>query len=421
MTLAIDEFIEESRKVPFADVAARFGYVSKRGPKFEWTGPCPHSGGTDGFAVSILKGKFNCRKCGHGGSDAIGLVAHREDFDLKRRDHFLEACAIVSGRPIPEGGERESDEERDARMARIAEARAAAEANAAEAADRAEAYRAREIAKARGIWLNATDIRGHGSAGDMLRRYLHLRTGYAMPEAVFETLRFAERSYWHGQDDAGRPVSIYKGPAMVAPFVDLDGTVTGCHETWIDLDCPPKYRKVMLAADGTRLVTKKMHGKKKGSLIPLCGDMSALRWLAGEGIENVLALAATEGFRGDTFYCAAGDIGNLCGPADPASAFSHPTLKKEDVRGRLRAVRCKGPAPKPDQTPDEAMQVPDHVTELILACDGDSEPVQTASDIARAIARFTRPDRLIADWWPPPGTDWAEVISKDRAERGLVA
>ncbi len=37
--------------------------------------------------------------------------------------------------------------------------------------------------------------------------------------------------------------------------------------------------------------------------------------VVGEGIETVLGFARFDGFRADTFYCAAGDLGNLAGKA----------------------------------------------------------------------------------------------------------
>ncbi len=86
-----------------------------------------------------------------------------------------------------------------------------------------------------------------------------------------------------------------------------------------------------------------MRGSKKGGLIPLAGHPRMERWVGGEGIENTLAVARAENLRPDTFYFAAGDLGNLSGPADPASRFAHPTLKKEDTKGRLRAVMVQGP------------------------------------------------------------------------------
>ena len=222
--------------------------------------------------------------------------------------------------------------------------------------------------------------------------------------------------------------------------------VIGCHITWIDLKNPPKFRPTLVDPQtGEILPTKKMRGSKKGGLIPICGDPAARRWLGGEGIENGVAIGRAEGWRADTFYFAAGDLGNLAGPADPASRFAHPTLTRtvekrhqpqarpgvgpdgppgpeasdpEPAEGERPAVRTyetpvmvAGPVPRADQGPDDAMAVPDHVDELILLADGDSEPVFTAAAMVRAKARHARPGRLIPVVWPVPGTDFAELLA----------
>ncbi len=94
-----------------------------------------------------------------------------------------------------------------------------------------------------------------------------------------------------------------------------------------------------------RLPTKKMRGRKTGGFIPLIGELEATRWLGGEGIENVVAIAGAEGFRPDTFYFSAGDLGNLSGPADPEHAFTHPTLKSQTSNGSGGVLRVAGPVP----------------------------------------------------------------------------
>ena len=71
MSAIIDAFVAEARAVTLADYAARLGRVVLRGA--EWVGPCPISGGKDGYAVNAGKGVWNCRKCGIGGHDAISL------------------------------------------------------------------------------------------------------------------------------------------------------------------------------------------------------------------------------------------------------------------------------------------------------------------------------------------------------------
>jgi len=406
---ALDEFIADARKVTLDFVFEQVGGQLGRKRANEYVGPCPACGGRDRFAINFVKGMWFCRQYDGGrGGDGLALMAHVHDVDLKRRDGMLLACSEVQGgRPIPDGGERESDAARAERQARIVKRQADAAAKRAKNEKSENAFRERKISQARGIYLNA--ISGARTAGEA---YLLRRTGArSLPDALWENLRFAAaHSYWHGKDAGGRDVELHCGPALIAAMVDLTGHVTGCHQTWIDLDRPPKLRPTLTNDAGEKVPTKKMLGHKRGSLIPVLGDLDAVRWLVGEGIETVLAVAMAEGFRGDTFYAAAGDIGNLAGPADKDSAFSHPSLTKQDVNGRWSAVRVAGPVPKPDSDGD-AFQVLPHVGSLVLLADGDSEFLMTAAAMARAEARLARDGIDIKTWWPAEGRDFAEALS----------
>ncbi|HHY50230.1 MAG TPA: P4 alpha zinc-binding domain-containing protein [Alphaproteobacteria bacterium] len=333
-------------------------------------------------------------------------MAHKLDLDLRRRSDMLLACSEVqSGRAIPDGGERETEGERAAREARLVARQASAEAKRSRDGEIGARERQKAISQGRGIYLNAA-----GGAGTEAETYLRRRVGAgALPDAIWENLRFAPaHSYWHGKDARGHDVERHCGPALIAPLVDLDGRVTGCHQTWIDLAAPPKLRPALRDDAGAPLPAKKMRGHKKGSLIPVLGDLDRGRWVVGEGIETVLAVARFEGWRADTFYAAAGDIGNIAGPADPESAFSHPELRRQDAKGRWKPVRVAGPVPKPESA-GEAFGLPPHVTALVLLADGDSEFVATASAMARAEARLGRDGLDLATWWPPAGGDWADL------------
>ena len=149
-----------------------------------------------------------------------------------------------------------------------------------------------------------------------------------------------------------------------------------------------------------------MRGLKKGYLIPICGNMSAQRWVGGEGIENAASVAGFEGFRADTFYFSAGDLGNLAGPADRRAGRSEAVV---DASGKKIRVH---PHPKPDQVPTDGVQIPDHVSALILLADGDSDFYSTAAAMARAKTRQVKDGRDISIWWPPQGTDWAGLLSE---------
>lgn len=405
---AISIFVEEARGVTIAEAAKRLDLAFEpRGS--EHPQPCPAAGGDDRFAFNTKKNTWNCRGCGVGGRDAIGMAAHVLGFDAKRRDGFLEACAAVLGRDIPEEGERESEEDRAARLARLEEQkRRNAEAAARRQADHAD-FRERERRKARGIYEAAASL--VASSLPFGRFYLQ-RRGCGVPDDAWLRVS-AEVTYWHGQDERGHQASLHCGPAMIAPFIDPLGAVIGCHITWIDLQRAPKFRPLLVDPDtGEVLPTKKMRGTNKGGLIPICGVLSALRWVGGEGIENVAAIGRCERWRADTFYFAAGALGNLAGPADPKSRFAHPELTKADKNGRARPVMIAGPVPlvRTDAEPD-AMVVPDHVDELVLLADGDSERVMTAAAMVRARARHARPGRLIPVVWPRAGTDFAAMLA----------
>lgn len=402
MSEAIDEFVARARAVTVAEAAVLCGF---RLGRREWTGPCPRCGGRDRFSINAAKQVFNCRACG-GGGDGIALVAHVRGFDAATRAGFLEACAAALGEPVPEGGERLTDAERDASAARIEAIRAVSERKAREDEARQADFRRRRVERARGIYFGAAE------GGDDVLGYLFLRTGFSMPDAIFDNLRQqARHTLWHGADDFGRPRDVHCGPAMIAPFVAPDGTVTGCHQTWIDLARAPKYRPALTDARGDAIPTKSMLGTKRGSVIPVLGGLDARRWVLAEGIENVAAFAGADDFRADTFYGAAGDIGNMAGPADPKSAFPHPDLRT----GKGRPVRVQGPVPR-EATEGEAAQVPAHVTELLLLADGDSEAVSTAAAMARARARHARAGRKVIVCWPPARTDFAAVLATLRRE-----
>lgn len=445
MSDVLDLFVTEARAVPFEAACDRIGIPQPLRGKPEHQGACPRCGGKDRFAVNRKKGVWNCRGCGAGGRDGIGLAAHVKHLDVNRRVDFLEACSIVLNQTVPSEGERESDEDRAARLARIEESEAKALVERQKKEKAQSDFRQREIAQARGLWLNAVDCRLElpeaTEGARLISSYAKARTGFDPAGTIFDHIRYSPRAtYWHGQDEMGRALALYTGPALVVPIVDVVARqITGSQTIWIDLSVKPKRRPVLwgLKPEGRkagfseleqggakvppreewvtagyyeRISLKKMRGHKKGGVIPVAGEPSASRWLGGEGIETTLAIAGPEGFRDDTFYFAAGDIGNMAGPADKSSDFNHPSLTVTDRRDRTRPVRVKGPVPKPDSE-GEAMVIPDHVTELVLIADGDSEPVATASAMARARARHGAGGRLVEIAWPPAGMDFADAMA----------
>lgn len=442
MSEILDLFVTRARDVSIAEAAPRLGLALK-GSGAEQAMACPQCGGKDRFALNTAKNKWNCRGGSTGGNDAIGMAAHILGLDVGRRPEFLEACGAVLGEAVPDAGEQVSEERR-------AEIRAEGEARAEQAARDAAAreseandFRDRELAKCRGIYAAAD-----GASALPAARYLNARSGLSVE--LFAHCCHAVRlepklTYWHGKDERGYAREVWCGPALVLPFVDGEGQLTGIHQTWIDLGNRPKHRPLLYGlskagAEAGRedragpptvhwpspadlkaefyepLATKKMRGSKKGGLLPVAGDPAATRWVLAEGIENAAAWFAAElGDDADlasaTFYAAAGDISNMAGAASRTGRFAHPTQTKINTKGVARPVMMPSPQPDPERLA-EGFPLAPHVRELLFLGDGDSEPVWTAAHMARAEARARAiaPGIEVTTAWPPRGFDWAEVI-----------
>lgn len=417
----IDAFVDEARQVSVGEAADRLGLAGlKRVSTGEEAGPCPACGGTDRFSINRGRNAWNCRGA-DGGHDGISLAAHLSGLDVSQREGFLAACAAALGRDVP-GDEAESAEERAAREQRLAQRRREADVKQADAERTQNAYREKEIAKARGKWTHAAPIAG--KAGAPVITYLTARLGGFAPPSLPFARAIADEAYWHGSDEGGRPLAIHSGTAMVLPFVDPGGAIIGCHLTWLDPAGPKGRPRLVDQETGERLPTKKMRGRKKGGLIPLIGfvekdggtfaDPARRRFVIGEGIENVLAMAVTETARphlfGSSIYAAAGDLGNLAGRAD--GRFPHSTLTN---KGGKAKVQVAGPIPKPDEPADAACHAPSHVTEIRLVGDADSELEATAAAMMRAEARFAAPGRRVGADWPPAGMDFCDLLSAREA------
>lgn len=401
MTSAAELFVEQARGVSIADAADRLG-LRILGRRDEHPQPCPACGGTDCFAFNTRKNKWNCRAGGVGGHDAIGMAAHIHDLDVRRQADLLEACSIVLGEDVPDGNERPTEAERAARRAAIEKRRRENQAAAEERESDRNRFKVLERSRAAGIAERARPLTADCAA----HRYLQARLRTTRVFAHRLHVRYApEQTYWHGRDAAGRAADIHAGPAMIGKFVDGARNVIGCHITWIDLARPPKFRPVLgLDEKGRAIPTRKMRGSKKGGLIPVAGDWHSSRWIVGEGIETVAFVALAEDFPDNTFYCAAGDIGNLAGAAASKGRTRHPTLRKTDKRGRERAVMVPSPFPDPGRL-DGGFPVADHVRECVLLAENDSDRLTVAARMACGAARIRMivPACSVAIAWPPAG------------------
>lgn len=409
---ALDDFVAAAKAVTIGECLSLLHLPAPKGGRGEYMGPCPQCGGRDRFSFNTIKNVWNCRGCAVGGHSALGLAGHVLGLNLSSQEGYLEACSAVLGRPIPGQTETETEEQRKAR-----EQRAAALAKKAQEADEkrqklAEKFRMIERRKAAEKWR-----RGYSPNNPTLRGYFEGRIG-GFPKHTFLGLLEHEKYY-----DAGE--AIYTGAAMVAPFVDETGNVIGCHLTWLDRNNPPKYRPNIVGKNGDKLPTKKMRGSKKGGLIPLVGFIENKgrilpapdrhRMVVAEGIENVAAVCLAELNRQDTIYAAAGDLGNLAGPADPKSRFIHPAKTVEDKNGHRRPVYVAGPVPLFRKGQNDSIFVPPHITELVFIADSDSEQIMTAAAMARADARFKKAGRKIIVTWPPRGLDVADMMQQGQS------
>jgi putative DNA primase/helicase len=94
MDASFEAWVEKARAVPIEGELARRN-IKLIGCGGKLKGPCPICGGDDRFAVNIGKPAFNCRGCGAGGHDAIGLVCFIDRVDFKT------ACETLTGEPPP--------------------------------------------------------------------------------------------------------------------------------------------------------------------------------------------------------------------------------------------------------------------------------------------------------------------------------
>ena len=364
MMLSAAEIAEVNKRVDLRSLAASLG-AEFRGRKL--VGSCPICGDNKSrtsqrFEI-IAPDAWVCAACPDGG-DAIKLVMRVKGVG------FSDAVAELGGvvRLTREEAARRAAEEAQKREQRDALA-----------AQFREAMRKRNYE----IWQAATPLIGSSAEGYLRARGISWRL-----EAL--SLRCLEDCpYIHGEefDEAGRPSArvLHRGPAMLAAFVDADGRFMSLHRTWIDLAAPPKFRPRIVAPEsGEALPTKKMRGSKQGGFLRLCEGSSRVKIRVGEGIETTLSVR--EAMRDDVCYRAAGDLGNLVGPA--TEQVKHPTLK----HGNGRSVTCGGPQPDMSRP---AMPVPDECVSLTLLEDGDTEPFLLGHAMARGLARFTTPQRRV--------------------------
>ncbi|MDP2354606.1 MAG: DNA primase [Beijerinckiaceae bacterium] len=411
-----EDWIGRARRAPVREYLQRKGLWTQRMMGDRGTA-CPACGGDDRFAINTRKNLWNCRKSGMGGG-ALAFEAHLRGLDALRGQDFLDAAEAVTGEAAPTRSQEPWDE-RQARLKREAERLAQrqteitrAEASAAQAQRQ---FRERERTRAWKLWRDE-GREWRYSDGE---RYLGLRRCEAGDDAA---LRFHPvMPFWHDGE------ILFRGPAMLAaitgPDADEQGRLrfSGLHVTWLDLDNPPKYRRVIAhPATGEILPAKKVRGSQKGGSILLVrardehgAPCAPCMIVAGEGIETTLAAwnalrattpAALEGVEFRAFV----NLGNFAGKA--RETLRHPTESRTDTLGRVRAAKYPGPEP---MWPDDIapVPIPPSCTDLVWLMDADGDQVRSDADVARGAARYSLhyPWLTVRVARPEEGCDFAQM------------
>lgn len=424
---AVDAWIERAKGHATINVALRLGFRPKGGAKgtgTEATGPCPRPGcgGVDRFSVKVKEGLWNCRGCGKGGGDGLSLARW-----VPHERTFYEAVEFITGEPKPDATPRTEEEKAAIAAKRAKEAAEIDKARAAEAQQQNQ-FREDERRRCRRLWEH-----GQPAAGTLVEAYLRHRGVGRIPEGA--KLRFHPEMHLRHPSGPGGKI-VWTGPAMLSPIAGNDRRFMGLHTTWLDPRLgtpamphfdengkPTKGKLIFVSEDGEVLDVKRSRGTKAGGHLVLAPATDTIfggprRLVIGEGIETVLAVWITMAEAGEdlrlTEFWSAIDLGNLGGKA--AESVFHPTLKRPDARGRMLRTRLPGPVPDMSR-PERSIAIPETVREVLVLADGDSDRVQVEYTLARATARWARPDLTVRGAWPEPGGDFSDMRMRKVRER----
>lgn len=350
---------------------------------------CPfHGESSPSFHVDDSKGRYKCFGCGAAGDHFRFL----QEFSGMS---FIDAYKALGGQlDMPEPSPEERAEAERQRAMRQAEADA-----------QAESFRRKEVAAARRILDMGGRVAGTAGAD-------YLRGRGLLPCPIRLPLRFVQHlQYWHAEkldgQDTPRRFVLFSGPALVLPISGPSGAVQGVHMTWLDTLRHGKKKPITCPQTGEALTARKMRGSKRGAYLDLITPAQFDRVVIGEGWETTLTVALAElrhkpELFARTSYRAAISLQHLGGKA--AETVAHPELKNKAGR----AVRVPGPVP--DMSDSTALELPDHVTDVLLLGDSDSDRFTAMQVHTRARARWSRPGRRLASAWAPEGQDFNDML-----------
>jgi phage/plasmid primase-like uncharacterized protein len=381
---------DQARNADILAVAQQHGCRLKKNGTAEWEGPCPICGGTDRFSINTKKRVCNCRQCGLKG-DVVAFV------EGVTGAAYLEACERINGTPRPDRSRDETLEQRNSRLERNAARLSAQQRRADEdrAAEAAKAKHTEQIISAvldRAVLLPGT----HGEA------YLKAR-GLTPNQRLLGDIRFvADLDYWGAGDNGTRSIiHLATLPAIVAVIRDFSGNIIGISQTYLD---PVEPRKWTPTGSPSNSPTK-IRGEKKGGMIRL-GRISATLAIA-EGWANALAWHQLGLGPEDVTLAAAVDLGNLAGGA--TGSCDHPVAKDADGR----RLRIKNGAPDM-KAPGVILPPEMGIKNIILLADRDSESYSTVAQLRTATNRFLAMGIEVEISWPDPGTDWNDVLIREK-------
>ncbi len=343
--------------VTLSSVIGRAVKLRKSGS--EQTGLCPfHNDTRDGaFMVNDGKALYKCFACGATGDVIDFVVAHR---GLR----FIEALEALES----DAGLSAMDFADPAKQREAEEARARREA---EQEAESDAKRKRGAA----MWMGAAELARTPAAEYLRARGITIGQLGAWPGS----LRYVPDAWCRELQDRGVARDQCKIPAMIAGVWRLDGTMLGCHRTYLDISG--------LYAEPKRPVRKAALEDAKLTLGPSLGGYIPLQ--KGEHKQPLARIPA-----GTDIYMSEGIEDGL------SVALGRPAAR---VIAGVSLSKLG------------AVELPPQMGALVMIAQRDPVDSAAAAAFERAIAAHQAQGRRVQILWPPEGfKDWNDFLTGKR-------